>query len=301
MTGELCGLAAAACWAGGSLLFSRIGRTTAPEVMNLGKSIAAGSLLVLTAIVLGWRGSMSGVAFGWLFASALAGITVGDTAYFGALVRLGLAPAVLLLSSAPVFTAMGGWVFLGESLDANEAAGIAAVTAGIALVVTAPASELSADARRTGRWGAGVALGLLAALGQAGGSLLSKQAMLSGVGPAETGGLRLLLGGTVLGLVLVARSRVAATVRELTTGRRWLRIAGASMLGSYAGIWLAQVAISRAKTTGIAATLLATSPICALPIARLAGETIRLRAVAGALLGVGGVALLTLGDAILGR
>ncbi len=294
MIGEVAGLCAAACWATGSLFFSRLGRHTSPEAMNLGKSAAAGSLLVFTALLLGWRGSMSGAAFGWLFASALAGITVGDMAYFGALVRLGMAPAVLLLSSAPVFTSIGGWIFLGESLGAREVLGIAAVTGGIALVVTAPARGPSAEVRHSGRWGAGIALGVLSALGQASGSLLSKQAMLLGVAPAEAGGLRLVLGGLVLGLILAARGRASTAVGELAKNRAWLRVAGASMLGSYAGIWLAQVAISRAKTTGVAATLLATSPIFALPIARLAGETIGLRAVLGAALGVGGVALLTL-------
>src|SRR5688572_28864958 len=115
---------------------------------------------------------------------------------------------------------------------------------GIALVVTAPASGPSAEVRKGGAWGVGIALGVLSALGQASGTLLSKRAMLLGVTPLEAGGLRLVLGGLVLGLILAARGRASGAVRELAKNRTWLRVAGASMLGSYAGIWLAQVAIS---------------------------------------------------------
>lgn len=296
MIGEVAGLCAAACWAVGSLLFARLGRRTSPEAMNLGKCIAAGSLLGATGLLIGWGSPIGGVAMAWLLASALAGLTIGDTAYFGALVRLGMAPGLLLLSSAPVFTALGGWLFLGEALSGRDLAGIAAVTAGVALVATAPARGPTAEPSglRTDQRAAGVALGILAALGQASGSLLSKQAMSLGVTPVQAGGLRLLMGGAALGLILAMRGRAPRVVRELATERTWLKIVGAGMIGSYAGIWLAQIAIDRAKTTGVAATLLATSPIFALPIARFAGEPIGLRAVLGALVGVGGIALLTL-------
>ena len=296
MIGELCGLAAAACWAVGSLLFSRIGKSTTPEAMNLGKCLSAGLLLSGTALAVGGGGGVFGPGLGWLALSAVAGLTIGDTAYFGALVRLGMAPALLLLSAAPAFTAVGGWLFLGEQLTSIDGAGIGAVTAGIALVVWQPGAP-GAPERKLGP---GIVLGIVAAMGQAAGSLLSKQAMLLGVTPLEAGGSRLLIGGVVLAAALALRGRLAPSVVALRSERTWLRVTAASLVGSYAGIWLAQVAIDRAKSTGIAATLLATSPIFAIPIARLAGETIRARAVAGAVLGVGGVALLTLGDAIFG-
>ncbi|NUO53538.1 MAG: DMT family transporter [Polyangiaceae bacterium] len=296
MIGEVAGLCAAACWAVGSLLFTRLGKRTSPEAMNLGKCLAAGSLLTITGALVGWGDAISTTALLWLLASAIAGLTIGDTAYFGALVRLGMAPGLLLLSSAPVFTALGGWLFLDEALTARDLAGILAVIAGVGLVVTAPSTGPSAEpeGRRRDRLLPGIALGVIAALGQASGTLLSKQAMVLGVTPVQAGGLRLLMGGAVLGVILAIRGRGPRVVGELEADRTWLRIAGAGMIGSYAGIWLAQIAISRAKTTGVAATLLATSPIFALPIARFAGETIGLRAVLGAVVGVGGVALLTL-------
>ena len=289
MVGEIAGLSAAACWALGSLFFSRIGRTTSPEAMNLGKSLGAGLLLVTTAVLVGGGGFTLGPALLWLVLSAIAGITIGDTAYFGALVRLGMGPALLLLSSAPAFTALGGWALLGEPLTGRDLAGIAAVSVGIALVVWRPPPSGAPPERRA----SGVALGILAVIGQASGSLLSKQAMVLGITPIRAGGGRLLVGGLVLALVLAVRGRLRGATGELRMNRTWLRVGAASMVGSYLGIWLAQIAINGARSTGVAATLLGTSPIFALPIARIAGEKIELRAVVGALLGVGGVALLT--------
>lgn len=294
MVGEIAGLCAAACWAAGSLLFSRIGRQTSPEAMNLGKCLAAGTLLFATALLLGAGTWSMGPALVWLVLSAIAGLTIGDTAYFGALVRLGMGPALLLLSAAPAFTAVGGWLFLGEPLTSRDLAGIGAVSVGIALVVWQPRGD-RAKAGPERRLGEGVALGILAAICQATGSLLSKRAMVLGLTPIQTGGGRLLVGGVALAVFLAVRGRLAPAIRELDKDRTWVRVAGASLVGSYLGIWLAQVAIDGARSTGIAATLLGTSPIFALPIAKLAGEKIEARAVVGALLGVFGVALLTLG------
>lgn len=292
MVGEIAGLCAAACWALGSLLFSRIGRRTTPEAMNLGKCLFAGLLLSATALLFGSGPWVSGPAGVWLVLSAIAGLTIGDTAYFGSLVRLGLSPALLLLSSAPAFTALGGWLFLEEPLTSRDLAGIGAVSVGIGLVVWQPRKPGKAPGTER-RVVVGVALGVLAAIGQASGSLLSKRAMVLGLTPLQTGGGRLLVGGLVLALFLTLRGKIAPVARELSADRTWLRVAGASLVGSYVGIWLAQIAIDGARSTGIAATLLGTSPIFALPIARIAGEKIEARAVVGALLGVGGVALLT--------
>jgi drug/metabolite transporter (DMT)-like permease len=311
--GESFALTAALCWAIGSVLFSRIGRTVSPAAMNLVKCLSAATLLTLARVALSpslgpvrlTRGSA-----GLLAMSAVIGLTVGDTAYFASMVRIGAPRAILLLSSAPVFAAIGGALLLGEALTARTAAAIGLTLAGIALAVTSRPDRTSepVDAHRDthGDRGStdaagprvrrhGVAFGLLAGLCQAGGSLLSRRAMADGLDPLAAAAGRVTLGGIALlasGWIL---GRARPWLREAATDGAWARIAGASVIGTFAGIWMAQIALARAASVGVASTLLATSPIFALPLARWIGrEPVRARGVLAALLAVAGVALMTL-------
>lgn len=297
--GELAGLAAALAWAVGSTLFSRIGRAASPLSMNLGKCLSAGLLLGVTLVAMrGLAISAPAPALGWLVASAVAGLTIGDTAYFNALVRLGVPRAILLLSTAPVFAAIGARIFLDEPLGARSALGIAVTLAGIALTVTSSTADAStgheSSAAHRARTALGLGFGVLAGLGQAAGSLLSKQAMTAGLDPLFVSSGRLLVGGVTLLLAAAIRGRLPSVARDLGENRAWLRIAGAGLVGSYAGIWLSQIALAKTPSTGVASTLLATSPVFALPIAHLLGdERIRPRGAFGAFVTVGGVALLS--------
>ncbi len=303
--GALAALSAAAMWAIGSTLFSRIGRDVSPFTMNLGKCLSAGGLLGLTYCVLnGPHVSAGSAALAWLAASAIVGLTIGDTAYFHAIVRLGVPRAILLLSSAPVFAAIGAAVFMNEPLGARSASGIGVTLAGIAITVSASggpkpsrsepalASDEASPSKGV-RVVPGMLFGLVAGLGQAAGSLLSKHAMREGLDPLFVSAGRLLIGGGALVLVSTLTGRATMVVRELTTRRAWLRIAGAGFIGSYCGIWLAQTALACLPSAGVATTLLATSPVFALPIAHFTGaERVGLRGVIGAAITIAGVALL---------
>ena len=74
---------------------------------------------------------------------------------------------------------------------------------------------------------------------------------------------------------------------------RWATL-GASVLGPVLGVWLSLIALRLTKT-GIAATLMATTPILVLPlVVLLRGERVSPRATIGALVAVAGVALIFL-------
>lgn len=244
--GEIFALVAAASWAVGSLLFARIGTRVAPGAMNLGKCVAAAVVLSLARAALSKElGPIAWPAEAALLlaASGLVGLTIGDTAYFGALVALGVPRAILLLSAAPVFATLGGVALLGEHVGGREALGIGLTLGGIALVVA-------------GRL-------VTAAIG------LAVLSSITGHARPWVGGLR----------------------KEYA----WLKVAGASLIGTVGGIWLSQLALARCASTGVATTLLATSPIFALPLAHFVGhERITARGVAGTLLAIGGVVLLSL-------
>jgi drug/metabolite transporter (DMT)-like permease len=302
--GETFALAAALCWAIGSVLFSRIGKTVSPAAMNMMKCLTAATLLSVARLAL--SSSLGPVRLSprpalLLALSAVIGLTVGDTAYFASMERIGVPRAILLLSAAPVFATIGGAMVLGEPLDARTLLTIALTLAGIALAITSREAPDSAtdledsdgpDAQRRRRHG--VAFGVLAALCEAGGSVLSRQAMSDGIDPLAAAAGRVAIGAISLTASAVLYGRVRRWSRELAADLAWARIAAASVVGTFAGIWMAQVALARAASTGVAATLLATSPIFALPLAHFAGhERVRPRGAIAAILAVAGVALMT--------
>jgi drug/metabolite transporter (DMT)-like permease len=308
-TGELFALTAAASWAVGSLLFARIGRRVAPGAMNLGKCVTAAVLLSLTRLVL--TPSLGPVPWSRdaaipLALSGIVGLTIGDTAYFGAIVTLGVPRAILLLSAAPVFATLGGMVFLGEPIGGREAFGIGLTLAGIGLVVSGraavPAALAEAGAGKAGaadearaRIRRGILLGIVAALGQASGSLLSRKAMRLGVDPLAAAAGRLVVGAGAMVIASSLTGHVRPWVADLRTDFGWAKVAAASLVGTYGGIWLAQLALAHTSSTGVATTLLATSPIFALPLAHFVGhERITARGALGTVVAIGGVVLLTL-------
>lgn len=313
LLGEAAALGAAATWAVGSYLFGRIGKGGMPAgAMNLGKLSSATVLFAATLLVA--KGRLLPTAapdmLALLGVSGVIGLSLGDTAYFTAITTLGVRRALLLLSTAPVFAALGGAALLGERLGLREALSIAAVLAGVMLVVgeRAPAAtaEGSAEAaagrspdaarsRRPSREAMGVLFGVAAGVCQAAGSVMSRHAMGSGIDALDTAFIRIACG--LAGLVTIAA--LTGTARTwaapLRAPRRFAAVAGASLVGTYCGIFLAQYALGNASSTAVASTLLATSPIFALPIGRFLGaEPVGRRAVAGTLLAVAGLAGLTL-------
>ncbi|MFO0662232.1 MAG: DMT family transporter [Polyangiaceae bacterium] len=298
-SGELSTIVAALTWAIASMMFRRLSARVSAFAMNVAKCAFAGTMLLVTRVLIGGEGPLSAVdpkAWAALASSSIVGLAIGDSAYFAAMASLGVPRAILLLSSAPIFTALGGVFLLNEPLglrasprDHHHA------RKGIALVVTrsTPSDEPSTRQPRASV-AKGIAFGLVAALAQAGGSLLSKGAMQAGIDPlaASVGRLFVAVVG-LLGFGIVT-GRLAIWARELSTDRVMLKISGASMLGTYLGIWLSQYAIQHARSTGVASTLLATSPLFALPLAHITGvERATVRSVMGAIIALGGVTLLT--------
>lgn len=289
--GELAALAAALTWAIGSLLFGRIGRTVPPGAMNLGKLVSAGSLLAFTHLLISSRPFVpvgaGPTTVALLAASGLLGLTIGDTAYFGAIVALGVPRAILLLSSAPVFATLIGWAWLGERLAPRALLGIGLTLGGVVLVVARRAAGAAPASAR------GVALGVIAALGQAGGSVLSRRAMQAGFEPLAAAVGRIAVGAVGLVVVASVTGHVRPWGAALARDRAWLAVTGASLIGTYGGIWLSQLALAHARSTGVASTLLATSPVFALPLAHALGaEKMTGRSALGVGLAMAGIALL---------
>ncbi|HVI02848.1 MAG TPA: DMT family transporter [Enhygromyxa sp.] len=297
--GELAALGTAACWVVTAIAFESSGKRIGSLSLNLIRLVMA--LVPLSLFGLLTRGhalplDADASAWGWLSLSALIGLVIGDLCLFRALVLIGPRLATLIMASVPVWTTAFGFVFLGETLGARELLGVALTVGGIGWAIAtrplppAPTASAASEPDPGGLGSNGVLLAFAGALGQAGGLVASKHGM-GDYDPFAATQIRVL--AAVVGFaVLVTASRwwprVIAALRD---GKAMASAAAGAIAGPFLGVGLSLLAVQLAPT-GVAASLMATTPILLLPIARMRGETIGVAGLLGAVLAVAGIALL---------
>jgi drug/metabolite transporter (DMT)-like permease len=296
--GELAALGTAACWVVTALAFESAGKRIGSLSLNLIRLVIA--LVPLSLFGLLTRGhafpvDASLAAWGWLSLSALIGLVIGDLCLFRAFVLIGPRLATLIMASVPVFTAAFGFVFLGEVLGARQLLGIALTVGGIGWAIAArPANPPPVESEATtGRFaGNGVLLAVAGALGQAGGLVASKHGMAN-YDPFAATQIRVL--AAIVGFATLVTAwrwwpKVLVAVRDR---QAMVPAAIGAMAGPFLGVSLSLLAVQLAPT-GVAASLMAVTPILLLPVARVRGERIGAAGWLGAMLAVGGVAVLLL-------
>lgn len=290
MLGEGMALASAFLWAVAVLAFEEAGKRFSPWQLNVFKGVVAVSLFGVTALALGiapWR-EVTLAGAGGLALSGLIGITLGDTAYFASLQRLGTRRCLLMGILSPPMTALLGWLFLRETLALHEAFGILLTLTGVAWVVSQQQEDTSPR-----QIGLGVVYGIVAVLGQAMGALFTRSVFAHSNPSALTTALIRLSAATLALLPGLAFTRPQETARH-TSGRSWrergvLMAFAGTLLGTYIAMMMYMSALKYASSTGVVQTLLTTSQLWGLGIAALRGERLGARAVSGALLATVGV------------
>lgn len=288
--GEIAALTAAFLWASASILFARVGKSTGPVALNFVKTGCGLLMTVVTIWALNqelWP-ELSPPDLGWLAFSGILGLTVGDSAFFVAINRMGPRRAMLLWALVPPVTALIAWPVLGEVLGLWSLAGGAITLMGIAWVLNERTP--SAPVERHDLL-VGLGFGMIAVACQSVGSVTAKMA------GSDLDGLTLSLVRLAFGtgglLVQVVFQRIGAQVRTLvSTPRELLRVVAATVIGTYLGLWLSMIALQR-SLAAVAATLTATSPIFVVPLARVfLKEELTYRGAIGATVSVVGVAIL---------
>jgi drug/metabolite transporter (DMT)-like permease len=303
MPGELAALATAICWTGSSLFFALATRRAGGIPTNQFRLLAAvPCLLVLHQVLLGtlWPG-LSGERLGLLVASGLAGLVIGDIGYFYALGAIGPRLGSVLMATWPAMATAITWAFLGDRPSLAMAAGIVVTMGGVVLVLLRGRDGVAWNADLApGKRNLAMAGALLGALGQAVGSVLVGAAAAPGAdAPAGVPGLSCALVRMVaaaVGITLVALLQGQGFAwRAVVVDRRALGAAlGGMVFGPVLGVWLSMVALAHARI-GIAATLMATTPVFMMPVARFVyGARIGFLGAVGTVLAVLGVGLLML-------
>jgi drug/metabolite transporter (DMT)-like permease len=293
--GEIAALLTAACWTVTAMAFESAGKRVGALSLNLIRLVIGLLFLaVYNAIVNdGFLPDATSYQWFWLTMSGVVGFVLGDLFLFRAFILIGARISMLIMALVPPITALIGWITLGEILTGMEFLGMGITILGIVLVIsskldlnkTVPGSKI-----RMGPLFLGSLLALGGAIGQAAGLVLSKKGMQD-MNAFEATQIRIMAG--VLGFMLV-----------ITFFRRWRHLLGAladlkamkamtlgSLTGPFLGVSFSLLAVQHTDT-GVAATLMALTPVMIIPPAILLNkERIRIIEIVGAVISIFGVTL----------
>jgi drug/metabolite transporter (DMT)-like permease len=263
---DLLALAAAACWAFGSLLSVAPSRHLGAFAYTRWRMLIVGTLLWAATIVLHGLPAVSFSQFSMMAASGAIGIFVGDTANFSAMNRLGPRRAGVLFATNALFSALLGAVVFGERMSARAALGAGLAIAGVMTAILF-GQRKSADhvwESNRGHPGVGIALALLAALCQAVGTLVAKPAMAENMDPITASAIRVSVACAAHFALLwfgagFARPSHPATLRVLA------QTAASGLVGMALGMTLLLLAL-RLGDVGMVAILSSVTPILLLPL-----------------------------------
>jgi drug/metabolite transporter (DMT)-like permease len=293
---ELLALAAATCIAMSGMLINelqgRVGLFRLARWQMMAAVVMTGSVSLAIG---GWR-SLEAWHLGYLAASSLFGIMIASTTYFAAIYSAGARVTALLFSLTSPFALLLGYLVLGETIDLQQAAGVALVLSGIALAIGLPGTGQSAQgasALARGVQLSGIVLGIVTALGQALGNLSARPAMADGVEPFTAMAVR----SGLAALFFLALTLLPIRALKSSEPFEWrsLRLGiAASFFGTGLGMSLLMWALEGGNV-GIVSTLSSMTPVVILPMLWLrTGIAPRPAAWLGAMLAVVGTALISL-------
>jgi drug/metabolite transporter (DMT)-like permease len=301
----LAALGTAFAWTFTAIAFEYAGKRIGALTLNFLRLAVA--CLFLGVYGLAVRGSFIPLdaplpAWLWLGASGLVGFVLGDLFLFQAFIDIGSRLSMLVYATAPVFTAILGFLAFGERLTPLGLGGMALTLAGIAFVVLGKKAPVSAgDPRATAakatRRTRGILLALLATMGQAGGLVLGKLGAGTGIGamdPFAGTQVRVLAGILGFAAVLTATGSWRGVGASLKDGKAVASLTAGAFLGPFLGVSLSLLAV-QSGNTGVASAIMSIVPVLIIaPSAIVFKERVTPREILGSVVAVGGVFLLFL-------
>jgi drug/metabolite transporter (DMT)-like permease len=293
LIGEIAALLTSFLWAGTAVVFTLSGQQVGSVVTNRTRVVFALGFLMLINLAF-YRQLLPLTAeperWLWFSLSGVIGLALGDAFLFQSYLWIGPRLGMLLMSLAPVLGALEAWFIFDEVLLPAQMLGIALTLGGVAWVIIERGD--SANPRAPVR---GVVFGVLAALGQATGLVLSKQGLLGDFSPISGNLIRMLAAVLALWLVALLQRQASQTVRtlQLHPSAVKLLLLGA-LIGPTLGVLFSLVAVQHAEV-GVASTLMALPPVILLPVSHFFfKERFGWQAVAGTMVAIVGVVLLFL-------
>lgn len=293
--GETAGLATSLFFSMTAIIFASAGRMVGSQVTNRTRLVFALLYLIIFNTILFREPlpfSADSSRWMWLGLSGVIGLSLGDAFFFQTLISLGPRLGSLLLSLAPIFGSVIAWTFFGETLTPLQIAGIVLALSGIGWVVMSHEEPPDTPRGHTQR---GVFFGVVAALGQAVGLVLSKQGMFGEFSPFQANAIRMLAAVSFTWAWTIIAGKAGATLSTLRANPRALRLlALGALIGPVLGVSSSLLAVQHTEV-GVASTLMALPPVIILPVSYFVfKEKVGWQAVAGTFVAIAGVAVLFL-------
>ena len=279
-------------------MFTSAGRRIGSFSVNAFRTTMAILLLVCAHVI--FLGVLLPVANGaqwfWLGLSGIVGLGVGDFGLFAAYVTIGPRRSVLLQASSPIFACVGAYALFGETISLLSLVGIVVTLTGIVVVLLESGvtleEKLGANKRKT--WG--LFFGLISAMGQGFGIVLSKKGMYAGVStainPVSAALIRMLFAGLFVWACVIFAGKLPEAKKAAGSRDGIKYTAAGAVVGPFLGMTLSMVAVAN-TSAGVAQTLMSLMPVFIIPVIWiLYGEKTNIRGILGAIIAVVGVAVL---------
>lgn len=284
--GEIAGLGVALCWTMSALFFEKAGHKIGSLSVNFIRLLFAIVFLGITTYItrgLFFPTDATNEQWLWLGLSGIIGFFIGDLLLFQSYMVIGARTAALIMSLAPMITAIIGWFFLDEILLPKSIIAIIVSVSGIVIAISNKNMRLNIPFK-------GFLLAFGGALGQAVGLILSKKGMAD-YNPVAATQIRALFGivGFIVLITILQRWKKVGKAFSNTDGMKSVTIG--SFFGPFVGVALGLFAIQQTKT-GIASTLMGLVPIFIIvPSAIMFKEKITARQIIGAVVSIGGATM----------
>lgn len=292
MSGEIAALGTALCWTVTVISFELAGKRVGALSVNIIRLF--GGLLFLSIYSMITRGmpfpwDATGNQWFWLGLSGIIGFVMGDLCLFRAFILIGSRITMVIFALVPPVTAFAGWLFLGEGLSLKHWLGITLTVTGICMVILIKGSKRMKLAHPM----KGILLAVGGTLGQAAGLVLSKHG-LGGYDAFAATQIRIMAAIAAFA-VIIPIAGLTGTIRSALGNRRAMGfISLGAFFGPFLGVSLSMVALSLIEV-GIASTIMAMVPVFIIfPEVAFMGKRLRPLEVAGAVVAVAGVALVSL-------
>ncbi len=295
MTGEIAALGTALCWTVTVMSFEAAGKRVGALPVNIIRLF--GGLLFLSIYSTITRGiplplDASGSQWLGLGLSGIIGFVIGDICLFWAFILIGSRITMVIYALVPPVTAFAGWVLLGETLTPQQWLGLTITVTGICMVILIREKSRMKLAHPM----KGILLAVGGTLCQAAGLVLSKHG-LGGYDAFAATQIRIIAAIAAIAAfaVIVPAAGLTGRVKAaIQNGRAMGVISLGSFFGPFLGVSLSLVAVSLIEV-GIASTIMSMVPVFIIfPEVAFMGKRLRPLEVAGAVVAVAGVALVSL-------
>ncbi len=294
-----------------TILFSLSGVCAQRSTLLLGGATANFCRIWVAAALLGlWAHGvgqgLAGASLPYFFVSGIIGFGIGDVALYQALPRIGSRLSILLVHClAAPFAAATEWFWLGTPLSLVEVLAALTILGGVALALAPGGADVKFS---RGRLWSGVVFGVVAALGQGMGAVLSRKAYAVAATAGQhidgmTAAYQRIIGGVIVGTIFFAlvkwhqaQSSPSTVSLRSGLGRAWPWVLANALSGPAVGVGMFQWALML-KGTGVVLPIVALTPLVIIPFSHaIEGERPTRRSLAGGLVAVAGVVALTLAN-----